>query len=116
MGIDKVREWNEIRKELAEEFHKAGLYEVCELQFSMCIGRALPLQFAHSKKRIDWSMEPEQRLLDAREVVRSCTACHNYIEHLPDTADKSGHERMYEIVTATIKKREKRLKRWKKIS
>jgi hypothetical protein len=82
----------------------------------MCIGAVLPLQYAHSKKREEIALEEPERTRELCEVVRACTACHYYIEHLEDTEEKTGKEQMYEIVVRIRNKRNKRLSRWKKIS
>lgn len=112
----KDEEWQRIKKEIRPFFIENDLYYICELQLSKCIGNALPLQFAHSKKRFDIAKEEPERTRELKEVVRACTVCHNYIETLPDTEDLTGHERMYRIVVDTINLREKRLGRWHKVT
>ncbi len=112
----KDEEWRRHKAEITPYFVANGLYDICELQLSVCIGNALPLQFAHSKKRIDIATEEPERSRELQEVIRACTKCHEVIEHLPDTEDLTGRERMYKIVVDTISRRKKRLARWKKIS
>lgn len=112
----KDEEWRRIKDEIRPYFIANGLYDICELHLSVCIGNALPLQFAHSKKRVDIASEEPERTRELKEVVRACTACHNVIEHLPDTEGATGHERMYKIVRDTIAARERRLAKWKKVT
>lgn len=112
----KGDEWFRIKEEIFPYFLRHNLAGVCELQFDCCTGNLRPLQFAHSKKRIDIATEEPERTRELKEVVRACNECHKLIEHLPDKDGLTGHERMYRIVVDTIKRREKRLARWVKVS
>ena len=102
--------------EITPFFIANGLYDICELQLSVCIGNVLSLQFAHSKKRDDIAKEEPERSRELQEVVRACTKCHEVIEHLPDNSEMSGRERMYKIVRDTIARRQRRLFKWKKVT
>lgn len=113
---NKDDEWSRIKRTILDPyFIKHNLRDICEIQFSMCIGNVLPLHYAHSKKRGDIALEEPERTRELCEVVRACSECHNYIEHLPEYNGLTGHEQMYNIVTSVISKRNKRLSRWKKV-
>lgn len=117
-NLKKESKDEECRRHYAEItpfFIANGLYDICELQLDVCIGNALPLQFAHSKKRIDIATEEPERSREMQEVVRACTQCHALIEHLPDNEYMTGRERMYKIVTDTIARRNRRLSKWKRV-
>lgn len=103
----KQEEWERIKKDILDPyFYKLGLFTVCELRIpNICIGSALSLQYAHSKKRDYIAVDEPERTRELCEVVRACTACHNEIEHLEDTEQETGHEQMYRIVIDCIKRR-----------
>lgn len=102
----KTDEWARIRKEIIPFFVAHGIYNICEVGLTgICIGTVLELQFAHSKKRVDWAVDGRARQEDAREVVRICTACHARLEHLPEQEGKTGRERMCEAIRMIIAKR-----------
>jgi len=109
----KVEEWRRIEKEITPFFVSNGIYDYCELRLSNCKGN-FQLCFAHSKKRGDWAKDEPQRGIDARQVVRACSECHNEIEYpeVDRTAGENGKEIMYNIVVQTIEKRNKRLTKW----
>lgn len=112
----KVEEWARVKRDILDPyFHEKGLYYTCELSLKGCIGRLLPLQYAHSKKRDDIASEEPERTRELCEVIRTCTVCHDYIERLPSKDEKTGKQRMYEIVVKIIEKRNERLARWKKV-
>lgn len=112
----KGDEWFRVKGEISPYFVANGLMNICELQYSMCSGNLFPLQFAHSKKRRLIAKEQPERDRELKEVIRVCTHCHNFIEYLPELNGVSGHDRMYKIVRDTIKRREKRLSRWKRVA
>jgi hypothetical protein len=100
----KTEEWNEIRKELKEKFALAGILS-CELRYERCTlatNFGGTWSFAHSRKRRNISMEPEQRAKEMREVIYTCGNCHNIIETLPSDAVPN----MYDIVIKTISERQ----------
>jgi hypothetical protein len=108
----KTEEWNRVKREILDPyFQENGLYWICELDYPMCIGTALPLQYAHSKKRGEIALDEPERTRELTEVIRACTECHGYIED-PTKISKSD---MYYIVVTTIEKRNKRLSRWKNV-
>ncbi len=98
----KTDEWARVRKEITPYFVAHGIYNVCEAKLPVCIGTALELQFAHSKKRVDWATDGRARQEDAREVIRACTACHEALEHLPEKDGRTGRERMRDAIRAII--------------
>ncbi len=110
----KDEEWRRIKEEITPFFVSTGLYNICELKLSKCMGN-FKLSFAHSKKREDWANTLPQRDIDAKEVVRACPNCHDEIEYpeVDKTKGELGREIMYNIVVQTIKRREDALKRWK---
>lgn len=112
----KGDEWFRIKQEELHPYFQANnLFDKCELGLPVCIGSALPLQYAHSKKRGEIALEEPQRGIEMREVIRVCQNCHNHIETLEETDGVSGHQQMYDIVVGVIARRNKRLARWEKV-
>jgi hypothetical protein len=105
---NKNNEWKRIKKELNPIFIDANLYDVCELGFEeVCIGNALPLSYAHSKKRADIAKDEPERTRELKEVIRTCAKCHYYIEYQLGNDDMySAKEKMYLVVTECIKRRQ----------
>ena len=68
--ISKVQEWNKIRKELIEEFKRAGITK-CEIGLEGCTKNNF-LGFAHTRKR--------RNVTDIKRVVLACSNCHHKIE------------------------------------
>ena len=114
----KTEEWNRIKRDILNPYVESiGLKDVCEIRIiGTCVGNALPLTYAHSKKRNDIAKNEPERTRELCEVVRACPACHHEIEYLEPTETESGHEQMYRIVTTIIKKRNAKLDRWIKVS
>lgn len=112
----KMEEWRRIKTEiLIPYFISIGLISTCEIKGDRCLGSALAMQFAHSKKRDDIAKEEPERTRELCEVIRACTNCHYDIEHLPYKDGVSGKDQMYIIVINLIAFRNKRLARWKKV-
>lgn len=102
----KNDEWAKVRKQITPFFVARGIYNICEAALEgICIGNALELQFAHSKKQVDRAADGRARQEDMREVIRCCTACHLHLETLPEENGKTGRERMCELIKAIIAKR-----------
>jgi 5-methylcytosine-specific restriction endonuclease McrA len=76
--MNRIQQWDKIRKKLKKEFEDRGI-TYCEL-----CGSTFNLSFAHRKKRrFYYSRIPgeEERLLgDWNEVLLLCIPCHQKIE------------------------------------
>ena len=82
-----VAQWNRIRAKLKQTFERQGITrcEVC--------GSTFALSFAHRLKRRFITTEDE-----LHTVALLCQKHHEELEH-------SGHERMYDAITAIIEAR-----------
>lgn len=96
-GGKKTAEWDAVKKELKQEFLDYGITH-CELSYRNCTKDDF-LTWAHGKKRRHLQPGELKNL-----IVLACQNCHQIIERLSESE-------MCDIVTQTIKERDRRLQR-----